>query len=320
MDYALLGKSVLALGLMGVMAGTLLSVAARRFHVEVDPKVEHIFEVLPGSNCGACGMASCFAVAEAMAIEEVEPDKCVAGGQMVVDGVAGILGKEAGEVIAAVTARHCGGGPKAKRVYEYSGVKTCAAAAKLAGSPLACPGGCIGYGDCEAACPFDAITMDGRGLPSVDLDACTGCEICVRECPRGQIHLLSMVPDTAPICVRCNSHDKAKAKRGYCEVSCIACKKCEKECPADAIVATDFLAVVDYEKCTGCGVCVSVCPQDCIDLYGREAVVSATLADGRGSEVRGFEPTELSKSEKAAAEEPPSEGASGAGAVGDGAS
>ena len=70
---------------------------------------------------------------------------------------------------------------------------------------------------------------------------------------------------------------------------CIACKKCEKECPSDAIHVIDMLAVVDYEKCTGCGTCVSVCPQNCIDLY-TSSVVSSPAADGRGKDVAGFAP------------------------------
>ena len=71
---------------------------------------------------------------------------------------------------------------------------------------------------------------------------------------------------------------------------CIACRKCEKECPHDAIHVVEMLAVVDYEKCTGCGICVDVCPQECIDLTGRDAMVSAIELDGRGPKVDGFEP------------------------------
>lgn len=290
MDFALLGKSALALGLMGAVAGMALAIAARRFHVEVDPRVEAIFEALPGANCGACGLPSCFAVAEAMVEGTVVPSACTAGGQKVADDVAGILGTETCEMAATVCMRHCGGGERASRAYDYDGVETCAAAARLAGSPVACPAGCIGYGDCMRACVFDAISFDDRGLPVVDLDACTGCEACIRACPRSGGDLLAMAPDVAPVAVRCSSHDKAKAKRSYCTVSCIACKKCEKECPSDAIHVVDFVAVVDYEACTGCGVCVSVCPQECIDLHGREAIVSSVDADGVGPAVEGFEP------------------------------
>lgn len=267
MDLALIGKAALGLGVMGAVAGVMLSIAARRFHVEVDPRVEAVSSVLPGANCGACGMPSCFAMAEAMVAGEKEPTACTAGGQGIADEIAGILGVDACAVEETVSARHCGGGKDAARAHEYVGLMTCAAAARLAGGPLACPAGCMGFGDCVRACVFDAIAMDDRGLPVVDLERCTGCEACVSACPRES--LLSMVPGDAPVVVRCASHDKANVKRSYCPASCIACKKCEKECAYDAIHVVEFVAVVDYEKCTGCGECVAVCPQDCIELYGR---------------------------------------------------
>lgn len=285
MDLVLIAKAVGALCFIGLVTSSVLSTAARKFHVEVDERVAAVFGALPGSNCGACGRPSCFAVAEGMVAGEVEPNACVAGGQSAADAVAAILGAASCEMASVICARSCGGGTRAVTVYEYSGVPSCAAANRLAGGPLACAYGCLGLGDCERSCPFDAIAMDERGLPVIDPAKCTGCGICVRECPRGQIQLLSLVPEAAPIVVRCNAHDKVKARRANCTVACIACKKCEKECPADAIHVIDMLAVVDYQKCTGCGTCVEVCPQKCIDVYGHRPGVDALVADGLGPDV-----------------------------------
>ncbi len=282
MDPMVVLKAVGALTLIGFVAASLLATASRKFHVDVDPKIEAVLDALPGSNCGACGNPSCFAAAEAIAAGEKPVNSCVAGGQSVADAVAAIVGAAVCEFVAVVSARHCGGGTSAVRAYEYSGVPSCAAAARLAGGPLACQAGCIGLGDCVRACPFGAIALDVRGLPVIDPVLCTGCGICVRECPRGQISLLEMVPDEAPVVVRCNAHDRPKDRKANCTVCCIACKKCEKECPADAIHVVDLLAVVDYDKCTGCGTCVEVCPQKCIDLYGRAAGRDAVAADGLG--------------------------------------
>ncbi|HAL31152.1 MAG TPA: hypothetical protein DCP20_10660 [Coriobacteriia bacterium] len=284
MDLMLILKAVGALSVIGVITSTILATAAKRFYVEVDPRVEAVAAALPGSNCGACGNPSCFMSAEKMVSGELEPNACVAGGQSVTDAVAAILGADTCDAIAMISARHCGGGDRAVRAYEYAGVRSCAAANRLAGGPLACSAGCLGYGDCARACPFDAIHLDERGLPVVDPAKCTGCGICVKECPRGQITLLEMVPESAPVVVRCNAHDKVKARKANCSACCIACRKCERECPADAIHVIDMLAVVDYTKCTGCGACVEVCPQDCIDLYGRGAAVDTMAADGRGGD------------------------------------
>lgn len=285
MDFAMIIKAVGALVFVGAVSAILLATASRKFHVEVDPAIESIFEALPGSNCGACGNPSCFATAEAIAAGEKPVNSCVAGGQKVADVIATILGADACELKAVVSARHCGGGTNAVRSYTYSGVTSCAAANRLAGGPLACGSGCIGFGDCVRACPFDALALDERGLPVVDLVKCTGCGICVRECPRGTINLLEMLPDEAAVVVRCNAHDKAKVRKANCSMCCIACKKCEKECPSDAIHVIDGLAVVDYEKCTGCLTCVEVCPQKCIDIYGRAADSDVSAADGKGPDV-----------------------------------
>jgi len=289
-DLALVLKAVAALSVIGVVTSVMLAAASKRFVVEVDPRIESVLAVLPGANCGACGNPSCFGAAEAMVAGTIPVTSCTAGGQTVADAVAEVLGVEKCAVSAWVSLRHCGGGKAASRRFEYAGVMTCAAASKVAGGDLTCPSGCFGYGDCARACPFGAITMDERGLPVIDLDLCTGCEVCVKECPRGRIGLLKMGPDTGQVVVRCNSHDKPRARKDYCSMCCIACKKCEKACPSDAIHVIDLLAVVDYDKCTGCGNCVDVCPQECIDLSGRDAIRPARQLDGRGPKVPGFAP------------------------------
>jgi Na+-translocating ferredoxin:NAD+ oxidoreductase subunit B len=289
-DLSLIVNAVIGLSVIGVIAGAILAAASRKFHVEVDPKIERVLSVLPGANCGACGRPSCFAAAEAIAGGEIPVTSCTAGGQAVADDVADVLGVEKCEVASIVSVRHCGGGKAASRRFDYSGVMTCATVSRTAGGDLACPAGCFGYGDCARACPFDAIIMDERGLPVIDLDRCTGCEVCVRECPRGNIGLLSMVREEGAVAVRCNSHDRPKMRKDYCSMCCIACKKCEKACPSDAIHVIDLLAVVDYDKCIACGMCVEVCPQECIDLTGRIAFEPASQLDGRGPKVDGFSP------------------------------
>ncbi|MBI2972156.1 MAG: 4Fe-4S binding protein [Candidatus Aenigmarchaeota archaeon] len=42
------------------------------------------------------------------------------------------------------------------------------------------------YG-CYAFCPENAIQIDKNGFPFIDANLCTGCLICLRECPCGAI-------------------------------------------------------------------------------------------------------------------------------------
>jgi electron transport complex protein RnfB len=281
-----------ALCFIGLVSAVLLATAAQRFHVELDPKVQAVLDVLPGANCGACGSPSCFSAAEAIAEGRAPISLCVAGGQTVADHVAGVMGADACAIDAFVSCRHCGGGTNAQKSYAYGGVGSCNAVAKLAGGSLACGYGCFGYGDCVRACPFGAMELDARGLPVIDLAKCTGCGICVTECPRGKsARLLELIPDKGAVAVRCSSRDRVKDRRGYCTMSCIACKKCERACPSDAIHVVDMLAVVDYDKCTACYSCVAVCPQDCIDVTGRDAVLLAKLTDGAAAGFEGFTST-----------------------------
>jgi electron transfer flavoprotein alpha subunit len=46
------------------------------------------------------------------------------------------------------------------------------------------PGKCIACGArCQAECPKDAITMNEKGEPIIDLEKCTRCRRCIKVCP-----------------------------------------------------------------------------------------------------------------------------------------
>ena len=156
---------------------------------------------------------------------------------------------------------HCNGNCDAtSKKVKYEGVATCQAAAMIYGGPDACRYGCMGFGDCAAACPANAICVRD-GIAHVDSSRCLGCGLCVTVCPKS---IISLVPQETNTVVMCSSHDKGADARKACKNACIGCKKCERNCPHDAIVVKDNLAVIDYEKCTRCRKCIEGCPTECI--------------------------------------------------------
>ncbi|MFH1442240.1 MAG: RnfABCDGE type electron transport complex subunit B [Candidatus Omnitrophota bacterium] len=249
---------ILALGGLGILFGVGLALAAKKFCVSVDPRVERIHAKLPGVNCGACGKAGCMAFTEALIEGSITPDKCAVCSEEARSEIAKILGIEAKSKIKKTAVLHCHGGSKrVKDKYIYEGIKNCVSASAVMGGPKECVYGCIGYGTCAQVCPFGAISMNEEGLPVVDEDKCTACGKCVAACPK---RLFNLVPETKNYAVRCKSLDMGKDVLNVCSVGCIACRKCEKACPVKAIKIVDNLSVIDYSICDNKGECFKVCP------------------------------------------------------------
>ncbi|MBR5967264.1 MAG: ferredoxin, partial [Lachnospiraceae bacterium] len=57
LDVSMTGvlKAGAVVGITGLIIGVLLGIAAIKFRVETDTRVEAVRECLPGSNCGGCG-------------------------------------------------------------------------------------------------------------------------------------------------------------------------------------------------------------------------------------------------------------------------
>jgi len=256
---------LLILGALGILFGFGLFIASRVFFVEIDPRVGQICEALPGANCGACGLAGCSGFAKAIVHGSVPVDACIPGGEHVAHLVADIMGVEATTKDKEVAVLRCHGKDVESR-FDYQGLPTCQAAHNTLGGNKACIYGCLMYGDCEKACPFDAIQMVD-GFPVVDEEKCTSCGNCVDACPRD---LYTLKPLKSLVHVTCQSLDKAKDVMKICKVGCIGCKKCEKACKFEAIHITNFLSEIDYSKCTSCGLCVKACPTDAIASFRKE--------------------------------------------------
>ncbi len=246
---------------VALLAFVLLAVLSHWFAIEENPLQKQVRQMLPGINCGACGYTGCDDYAAALAQGEAKPNLCVPGAQALADQLSEFLGVSSEPFKDVVAFVACNGhsGATARKA-DYEGVATCQAASMVFGGDNSCRFGCLGYGDCANACPNDAICMED-GIARVNTARCVGCGLCVGKCPKS---LISMVSQHTTTVVMCRNRDTGAIARKACRNACIACRKCEKTCPHDAIKVIDNLAVIDYAKCTFCGACVSECPTGCL--------------------------------------------------------
>ena len=253
-------------GVVGIFVGLFLGAAGIKFRVEVDEKEEAVLAALPGNNCGGCGYAGCSGLAAAIAKGEAPVNACPVGGAPVGEKIAAIMGVEAGASERKVAFVACMGDcDKSRQDYDYYGAQDCRMMGFVpGGGPKSCSFGCLGYGSCVKACPFDAVHIV-NGIAMVDKNACKACGKCVAACPK---NLIELVPYDAENKVQCNSKAKGKDVMAACSVGCIGCKLCEKNCPEGAVTVTDNIAHIDYEKCTGCGTCAEKCPKKIISKAG----------------------------------------------------
>ncbi|MDR5657882.1 RnfABCDGE type electron transport complex subunit B [Serpentinicella sp. ANB-PHB4] len=253
----------LLLGGLGLLFGIGLAYASKKFAVELDPRITAIRDVLPGANCGGCGIPGCDGFAKAVVDGEAGVGDCPVGGPDCTKAIAKIMGVEADTKERQVAKVICNGDThKCKEKYEYQGINDCVAASLVSGGSKACDYGCLGLGTCVRACQFDAIEIvDGR-IAKIIPEKCTACKKCVESCPKD---VIDMVPYEQSVVITCNNNETGKVVRPKCSVACIACKICVKACPFDAIDFENNLAFIDYEKCTNCFVCVEKCPTKAIE-------------------------------------------------------
>lgn len=251
-------------GITGILIGIFLGVSGEKLKVEVDERETLIRDQLPGNNCGGCGYAGCDALAKAIVEGTAKINQCAGCSEANIAAIAAVMGVEATMEEKKVAYAKCAGNcDKAKTNYEYTGVEDCKMANLMqGGGPKACTYGCLGFGTCSKACPYDAIRIV-NGLPVVDDNKCVGCGSCVLACPR---NVMALKPVSAKVTVECNSHDKGKPVMDVCSTGCIGCTLCTKQCEFGAITMENNVPVIDYEKCTGCGKCAEKCPKKVIHI------------------------------------------------------
>jgi RnfABCDGE-type electron transport complex B subunit len=234
------------MAVLGLVLATVLVIANRRLYVYEDPKIDLVEDMLPHANCGACGTAGCRAFAEKLVTGESQPGACTVNSAEMNQQIASFLGVELGSQEKQVARLACAGGNNvARRHGDYQGVESCRAATLVSGGGKGCVWGCLGLGDCEQVCDFDAIIMDAHDLPQVINNKCTACGDCVDICPRD---LFSLQPVSNKLWVACKNLEKGEAAEAECAVACNGCGRCALDAPGDLIAIDHHLAVIDYTK------------------------------------------------------------------------
>jgi len=251
-------KAVVTFGGLGLILGITLAIIFKKLAIKTNDLIEQVKLALPGSNCGVCGFPGCEVYAEKIVKDGVDIKLCLPGEQEVALKIAKILGKDLElpePMIAVLTCQ--GGKAECHERFIYDGGTDCRQAYILHGGNKSCVFGCVGLGHCASVCPFGAIKISKNRLPIINEKKCTGCGICVKECPKNTLRL---IPKTKLVVLACVSKDKGKAVKNACSKGCFACNICIKACPYNALKMENTLPVMDFIKCIDCGICVHQCP------------------------------------------------------------
>lgn len=255
---------LIALGTLGgltLVLAIMLMVANRKLYVYEDPRIDQVDDMLPHANCGACGYPGCRPFAEALVSGQVLPGKCTVSSEAGQSKIANYLGVALGNEEKEVARLACAGGINvARNRAEYKGNQSCKAASLVSGGGKGCFWGCLGLGDCEVVCDFDAIQMNAFGLPEVDVDKCTACGDCVETCPKD---LFSIQPVSNRLWVACKNLEKGDEVLEDCQVGCTACGKCAMDAPG-VISIQNNIPIIDYSKDIRSDKAIQRCPTGAI--------------------------------------------------------
>ncbi|MBT3219383.1 MAG: 4Fe-4S binding protein [Proteobacteria bacterium] len=229
---------------LGLLCAFILATAYRLLRVPEDPRIGVVEDLLPGTNCGACGEPGCRAFAEGLVAAKVAPGACTVSTAEIIEQIAEYLDMDPGGQEKRIARLQCAGGTRqAAQVAAYEGYASCRAATVVAGGGKGCPWGCLGLGDCKVVCTFDAISMNRDGLPVVDVEKCSACGDCVDACPKD---LFVIVPLAHSLFVQCKSSLSGDDAMAQCTVACDACGRCASDAAPGLIQMKNNLPIVDY--------------------------------------------------------------------------
>ncbi len=238
--------AIAALGGLTLLLAIMLVIANRKLYVYEDPRIDVVEDLLPHANCGACGFPGCRPFAESLVDGRSLPGKCTVSSEDERQVIANYLGVDVGAEEKLVARLACAGGTNvARNRATYQGMQTCQGASLVSGGGKGCFWGCLGLGDCEEVCDFDAIHMDEHGIPQVDNDKCTACGDCVEVCPKD---LFTLQPVSHRLWVACKNLEMGDDILEECEVACTACGKCAMDAPGNLITMENNLPVINYSE------------------------------------------------------------------------
>ena len=145
---------VLIVAALAALFAFCLSFLGDKLAVERDPRIDDIERNLSGANCGGCGYPGCRGLAEAaVKSDTLEGIMCPVGGAPTMSKVAAALGREASAQAPKIAVVRCNGNCENRpRTSIYDGARSCAIEHSLYAGDTACGYGCLGCGDCVAAC------------------------------------------------------------------------------------------------------------------------------------------------------------------------
>lgn len=245
--FPALFNPLLALVGMGLGIGALLAYVSKKFHLEVDPVVEQINDLLPQTQCGQCGYPGCKPYAEAIANGDAI-NKCPPGGEKTIFNLADLLN------VQVLSLDETYGQAEIKKVAFIREAE------------------CIGCAKCIPACPVDAILGTAKFMHTVIESECTGCDLCIEPCPVDCIDLIAVkdaaVPATALATSIATSIATTMNDKDYLE--CINCGLCIDECPVDILPHELYWACrggelqqaesLNLMHCIECSKCDKICP------------------------------------------------------------
>ena len=234
------------MGSMGALFSSGLALANKKLHVEEDPRVITLLELLPGANCGGCGYPGCSNFAENVIAGECKVSDCPVSDEETVMEMAAALGIEAEIGEAMYPVLFCQGSiSNALTHAEYLGILSCIGAKVNNGADKDCEYACYGFGDCVEACTFGALQMSAEGLPILNESLCSGCGQCVEACPQ---QLIELHPKSHQVFVLCKNQDTPKTAKSVCSAACFGCSICARKTDNEAITMLGNLAIVHHDR------------------------------------------------------------------------